>query len=83
MHRYYDRNGNLKGEYYNINTPVEIYPPDEARYVDLEVDIVKWPDGKKEIVDKDKLAAHYEDGIITEKLYRSVLRIAQEVYDRV
>ncbi len=82
VHRYYDREGNLKGEYYNINTPVEVYP-DGARYVDLEVDIVKWPDGMKEIIDKDKLAQHYEDGVISEKLYRSVLRIAQEVYERV
>ncbi|ASJ10473.1 RNA-binding protein [Thermococcus sp. P6] len=82
VHRYYDRNGNLKGEYYNINTPVEVYP-DRARYVDLEVDIVRWPDGRKEIIDRDKLTAHYEEGIITEKLYRSALRIAQEVYDRI
>ncbi len=82
VHRYYDKNGNLKGEYYNINTPVEIYP-DRARYIDLEVDIVKWPDGKKEIIDKEKLGQHYEDGIISEKFYRSVLRIVQEVYERV
>ncbi|ANF22203.1 Rne/Rng family ribonuclease [Thermococcus piezophilus] len=82
VHRYYDRNGNLKGEYYNINTPVEIYP-DRARYVDLEVDIVKWPDGKKEIIDKEKLTEHYEEGIITEKLYRAVLRITQEVFEKV
>ncbi len=82
VHRYYDRAGNLKGEYYNINTPVEIYP-DRARYIDLEVDIVKWPDGKKEIIDKEKLKEHYEDGIIGEKLYRAILRITQEVYERV
>ena len=82
VHRYYDKNGNLKGEYYNINTPVEIYP-DRARYIDLEVDIVKWPDGKKEIIDREKLTQHYEDGIISERFYRSVLRIVQEVYERV
>ncbi|ASJ00030.1 DUF402 domain-containing protein [Thermococcus gorgonarius] len=82
VHRYYDKNGNLKGEYYNINTPVEIYP-DRARYIDLEIDIVKWPDGKKEIIDKDKLREHYEDGLISEKLYRAVLKITQEVYERV
>jgi len=81
VHRYYDKDGNLKGEFYNINTPVEIYP-DKARYVDLEVDIVRWPDGKKEIIDKEKLKEHYEEGIISEKLYKATLRIAQEVYDR-
>lgn len=82
VHRYYDRDGNLKGEYYNINTPVEIYP-DRARYIDLEVDIVKWPDGKKEIIDKEKLTEHYEEGTISEKLYKAVLRIVQEVYERI
>ena len=61
---------------------MEIYP-DRARYIDLEVDIVKWPDGKKEIIDKEKLTQHYEEGVITEKLYRAVLRIVQEVYERV
>lgn len=60
---------------------MEIYP-DKARYVDLEVDIVRWPDGKKEIIDKEKLKEHYEEGIISEKLYKATLRIAQEVYDR-
>ncbi|AHF80404.1 DUF402 domain-containing protein [Thermococcus paralvinellae] len=81
-HSYYDKDGNLKGEYYNINTPIEIYP-DKARYIDLEVDIVKWPDGKKEIIDKDDLKRHYEDGIISEKLYKATLRITQEVFEKI
>ncbi len=81
-HSYYDRNGTLKGEYYNINTPVEFYP-DKVRYIDLEVDIVKWPDGKKEIIDREKLREHYEDGIISEKLYKATLRITQEVFERI
>lgn len=50
VYRYYDKNGNLKGEYYNINMFVEIYF-DGVCYVDFEVDIVKWLDGKKEIID--------------------------------
>lgn len=44
---------------------------------------MKWPDGKKEIIDKEKLKEHYEDGIISEKLYKSVLRIVQEIYEKV
>ncbi|AIF69618.1 RNA-binding protein [Palaeococcus pacificus DY20341] len=82
VHRYYNKDGELKGEYYNINTPIEIYP-DKARYIDLEVDIVRWPDGKKEIIDKDELTRHYEDGIISEKLYKAVLKITQEVFERI
>jgi len=82
VHKYYDRDSNIKGEYYNINTPIEVYP-DGARYVDLEVDIIKWPDGTKEIIDKEKLKEYYEDGTISEKLYRAVLRIAHEVYEKI
>ncbi|MDK2984148.1 MAG: putative ribonuclease [Thermococcaceae archaeon] len=81
-HSYYDRDGNLKGEYYNICTPVEIYP-DKARYVDLEVDIVKWPDGKKEIIDKEELKRHYEDGVISEKLYKAIVRLTQELFEKI
>jgi len=82
VHRYYTKEGELKGEYYNINSPIEIYP-DRARYIDLEIDIVRWPDGKKEIIDKDELTRHYEDGIISEKLYKAVLKITQEVFDKI
>ena len=61
---------------------MEFYP-DKVRYIDLEVDIVKWPDGKKEIIDREKLREHYEDGIISEKLYKATLRITQEVFERI
>jgi len=81
-HSYYDKEGNLKGEYYNICTPVEVYP-DKARYIDLEVDIVKWPDGNKEIIDKEELKVHYEDGLISEKLYKAILRLTQELFEKI
>lgn len=81
-HSYYDKDGNLKGEYYNINTPIEIYP-DKARYIDLEIDIVKWADGKKEIIDKEELKRHYEEGIVSERLYKATLRITQEVFEKI
>ncbi|MBC7095364.1 ribonuclease E/G [Thermococcus sp.] len=81
-HSYYDKEGNLKGEYYNICTPVEVYP-DKARYIDLEVDIVKWPDGNKEIIDKEELKVHYEDELISEKLYKAILRLTKELFEKI
>jgi hypothetical protein len=43
--RYLSPSGELKGEYYNINTPIEIYP-DRIRYVDLELDLVRLPEAR-------------------------------------
>lgn len=51
---YYRSNGALIGELYNIQTPVELRPG-EAHYVDLEVDVVRRPDGSVSIVDLEEL----------------------------
>jgi hypothetical protein len=53
-HSYYSSDGALKGEFCNINTPVEFYP-DRIRYVDLEIDVIRRPNEPPEIVDSDKL----------------------------
>ena len=42
--RYYAKDGRYKGTYFNLNTPVELYPY-RIRYVDLEVDVCVWPNG--------------------------------------
>ncbi len=52
--RYYSRDGLLKGIYVNINTPIEIYA-DRVRYVDLEIDIVRSPSERAQIIDEPKL----------------------------
>ncbi|MCX5906481.1 MAG: DUF402 domain-containing protein, partial [Deltaproteobacteria bacterium] len=54
-HAYYSRDGKLKGEYYNINTAVEFYPAG-ARYVDLEIDVIRRPGEKPFVEDREKLA---------------------------
>jgi hypothetical protein len=51
---YRDADGNRKGTYVNVCTPVEIFP-DAVRYVDLHVDVVKHADGTIERVDDDEL----------------------------
>jgi len=49
----------------------------------LEIDIVKWADGKKEIIDKEELKRYYEDGIVSERLYKATLRITHEVFEKI
>jgi len=65
--RYFSSNGDYKGTYININTPIELYPR-KIRYVDLEVDICIWPDGKISTIDMDKLQKRISMGYISERI---------------
>jgi protein associated with RNAse G/E len=79
-HTYYRKNGTLLGEYYNLNTPIEIYP-DKIRYVDLEVDVVKWPHGKVEILEEDLLEKRVKDGFINSELSKKIKKISETLKD--
>jgi hypothetical protein len=60
-HTYFRAGGEKIGDYYNINTPVEFYF-DRIRYVDLEVDVVRFPDGRVEAIDERELWRRFEEG---------------------
>jgi len=75
-HSYYSAEGDLKGEYWNINTPVEFYP-EKIRYVDLHVDVVMKGGGKPEIIDRDQLERLEEAGYIKGELARKALQVAE------
>ena len=77
-HTYFRRHGELIGAYYNINTRVEFYP-DRVRYVDLEVDVVAWPDGRTEITDEDELQERCERGYITPELRDRAMETAYQL----
>ncbi len=79
-HTYYSSENNLKGEFYNINTPVEFYPG-KARYIDLEVDVVKRPGEEPEIIDLEVLEKVSEEGFITEKLTEAAKEIAEKLVE--
>ena len=78
MHNYFRRDGQLIGTYYNINTLVELYP-DRLRYVDLEIDVVRWPDGRIQIIDKEGLNRHWEAGYVSKTLKQRAEAVADEV----
>jgi hypothetical protein len=75
-HSYYSTEGHLKGEYWNINTPVEFYP-EKIRYIDLHVDVVMKGGGKPEILDRDQLEHVEEEGYIKGELARKALQVAE------
>ncbi len=65
--KYFREDGTFLGCYYNISTPVLIFPG-EVQYIDLEVDVVENQAGERKVIDKDKLAAVVGDGYISQSL---------------
>jgi hypothetical protein len=76
--RYLRPDGALIGELYNIQTPIELYPYG-ARYLDLEVDVACWPDGRVEVVDQRELREAVEAGYLSEALAEHALAVAEQV----
>jgi hypothetical protein len=77
-HSYFSREQNLKGEYYNINTPVELYPYG-ARYLDLEIDVVKRAGEQPLLIDREKLFMLLNEGRIGRALQTKALEVAEEL----
>lgn len=76
-HVYFDKNNYQKGVYYNINTPIEVFP-EFSRYIDLEIDVVE-KEGNKKIVDEKKLNLVKEKGFIKEELAKKAEEIANNI----
>ncbi|MCD6235547.1 MAG: DUF402 domain-containing protein [Thaumarchaeota archaeon] len=75
---YYSISGELKGHYYNISTPVSVYP-DHVHYFDLEIDVAVKPNSEAEIIDADLLDKAVEENRIRKELRDEALRIAEEL----
>lgn len=75
---YRDSDGNRKGTYVNISTPVEIHP-DQIRYIDLYIDVIKTADGTVSIVDEDELNAAIAAGHLSDEIGSRARTIAKSV----
>lgn len=76
--KYFSKDGNWKGTYINLNTPVEVYPK-TMRYVDLEVDVCIQPDGTAKVLDMEKLEKALENGFISKRLFEIVKEKVKEI----
>ncbi|MFP5213444.1 MAG: DUF402 domain-containing protein [Acidobacteriota bacterium] len=77
-HAYFTRQGEPIGEYYNINTPVELYPYG-ARYLDLEVDLVRRTGEPLRLLDREKLSLLSRNGSIAAALEEKAMAVAEEL----
>ncbi len=75
---YLRRDGSLIGEIYNVNTPPELYQG-TVRYLDLEVDVVRFSDGRVEIQDEDVLREKGQRGLLPSALVERAEACAQEL----
>jgi len=75
---YKGADGANKGTYVNVSTPVELFP-DAVRYVDLHVDVVKYPSGEVEIVDEDELEESVAEGHVPRALADRALAVAEQL----
>ena len=75
---YRGADGQRRGTYVNICTPVEVFPG-ELRYVDLHVDVVKHADGTVERVDDDELDDAVTAGHVGESLAEKARSVAAAV----
>ncbi|WP_255197970.1 DUF402 domain-containing protein [Halorarius litoreus] len=75
---YRGEDGTRRGTYVNVCTPVEVFP-DQVRYVDLHVDVVKGPDGEVRRVDDDELDAAVDAGYLSEPLAEKAREVASKV----
>jgi len=78
--QYFSKDGQSKGTYINLNTPIELYPRG-IRYVDLEVDICIWPDGKIKVLDEEKLEEALAQGLVTPKIFGIVREKMQSIME--
>ncbi|MCE5245209.1 MAG: DUF402 domain-containing protein [Desulfobacteraceae bacterium] len=81
-HSYFSKGGKLIGEYYNVNTPVELYPFG-ARYLDLEIDVVRRAGEPPQVIDREKLALLARRGNIGRSLEAKTIEVAEDLMRRV
>jgi hypothetical protein len=77
-HSYFSKEHVRIGEYFNINTPTELYPFG-ARYVDLEVDVIRRAGESAFAIDREKLDVLARRGCIGTGLQERAIAVAERM----
>ncbi|MFB6284436.1 MAG: DUF402 domain-containing protein [Halobacteria archaeon] len=80
---YRDADGDLKGRYVNVCTPLAV-DPTSVEYVDLYVDVViegQGEDKTVEVVDRDELKNSVKTGSVSQELAEKAVEVAESISD--
>ncbi|MGQ4833550.1 MAG: DUF402 domain-containing protein [Candidatus Asgardarchaeia archaeon] len=77
IHKYFSKNGELKGVYVNINSPVEP-SMNSLKYIDYLVDVVILPDGEPKVIDMKELEQVRKSEVISDVFYDYIIRLVDE-----
>ncbi|MEM0014961.1 MAG: DUF402 domain-containing protein [Zestosphaera sp.] len=83
IHKYFSRDGRLKGVYVNFNTPVEIHHSGRVYYVDLDVDLVRSERSGCRMVDSEGFRRLMAEGVVSQGILESLIRDFQKVLQNV
>ena len=82
IHRYFSKDGDLKGMYININTPPEFSPAGSVSYIDLGTDVVN--DGKGcRIIDSADFRKLIERDLINGDIIKEVSRTLDYILNEI
>ncbi len=80
MSTYYSGKNELKGRYYNINSPIEL-SHHGIRYIDLEIDVVENMLGERKLIDQEYLEKVLELKIISQELYDKAFGVSSNILE--
>lgn len=75
---YYSQDYELKGRYFNINTPI-LLRSDGIHYFDLEIDVIEPLNKTRTIIDNEILDKALQLNIISQELYDKALDVAEKI----
>jgi hypothetical protein len=76
--QYHRADGTFLGCYYNVSTPVLLFPG-ELQYTDLEIDVIEDAAGVQSVVDREKLDAAASSGFIPVAMQQYALDIVDAI----
>uniref|UniRef100_A0A7C4FF82 DUF402 domain-containing protein n=1 Tax=Thermofilum pendens TaxID=2269 RepID=A0A7C4FF82_THEPE len=79
-HFYFSKEGEAKGVYVNVNTPLEVAGADALKYIDLAIDVVKIG-GEIRIIDKEKFETLVSRGILLGRDAKEYTCLVEKIVD--
>ena len=77
---FYEPAGGVRNYYINIAMPPKV-GRGSVDYVDLDIDVLVWPDGRTYILDEEEFAENAQRYYYPEHLIQNVNKLKKEIYE--